>query len=91
VALSFLYRLARRALELVRVHRMEAIAKDVEILILRHHTRHRDWRQKVLAPNANCRSIVRLVLTSGRSQQVDAGLDREGCGCRESHPPSSPG
>ena len=36
VALSFLYRLARRALELVRVHRMEAIAKDVEILILRH-------------------------------------------------------
>jgi len=36
VALSFLYRLACRALELVRVHRMEAIAKDVEILILRH-------------------------------------------------------
>ncbi|MGO9148162.1 MAG: integrase core domain-containing protein [Acidimicrobiales bacterium] len=36
MALSFLYRLARRALELVRVHRMEAIVKDVEILILRH-------------------------------------------------------
>ena len=36
MALSLLYRLARRALELVRVHRMEAIAKGVEILILRH-------------------------------------------------------
>ena len=36
MALSFLYRLARRALELVRVHRMEAIAKDVEIVVLRH-------------------------------------------------------
>ena len=36
MALSFLYRLARRALELVRVHRMEDIAKDVEILVLRH-------------------------------------------------------
>jgi transposase InsO family protein len=35
-ALSFLYRLACRALELVRVHRMKAFAKDVEILVLRH-------------------------------------------------------
>jgi hypothetical protein len=36
VALSFLYRLACRALELVRVRRMKAFAKDVEILVLRH-------------------------------------------------------
>jgi len=36
VALSFLYRLACRALELVRVHRMKVFAKDVEILVLRH-------------------------------------------------------
>jgi len=36
VALSFLYRLACRALELVRVHRMKAFAKDVEIVVLRH-------------------------------------------------------
>ena len=36
MALSFLYRLTRRAFELVRVHRMEVIAKDVEILVLRH-------------------------------------------------------
>ena len=36
MALSFLYRLACRALELVRVHRMKAFAKDVEILVLRH-------------------------------------------------------
>jgi hypothetical protein len=35
-ALSFLYRLACRALELVRVHRMKAFAKDVEIVVLRH-------------------------------------------------------
>ena len=36
MARSFLYRLARRAFELVRVHRMEAVAKDMEILVLRH-------------------------------------------------------
>ena len=36
MALSFLYHLARRAFELVRVHRMEALAKDMEILVLRH-------------------------------------------------------
>jgi len=36
VALSFLYRLARRVFELIRVHRMDAVAKDVEILVLRH-------------------------------------------------------
>jgi len=36
MALSFLYRLARRAFELVRVHRMEALANDMEILVLRH-------------------------------------------------------
>jgi transposase InsO family protein len=36
VALSFLYRLARRALQFVRVHRMDGLAKDAEILVLRH-------------------------------------------------------
>ena len=36
VVLSFLYCLARRALALVRVHRMDALAKDAEILVLRH-------------------------------------------------------
>jgi hypothetical protein len=35
VALSFLYRLVRRAVELVRVHRMDDVAKDAEILVLR--------------------------------------------------------
>jgi len=29
--------------------------------------RHRDWHQQVLAPNANCGSIVRFALASGRS------------------------
>ena len=36
MALSFLYRLACRLLEVVRVHRMDAVKKDVEILVLRH-------------------------------------------------------
>jgi hypothetical protein len=36
VALSFLYRHIRRVIQLVRVHRMDAAAKDAEILVLRH-------------------------------------------------------
>ncbi len=36
MALSFLYRLVRRAVEAMRVHRMDAVAKDAEILVLRH-------------------------------------------------------
>jgi hypothetical protein len=35
VALSFFYRLVRRVVEFVRVHRMRDIAKDAEILVLR--------------------------------------------------------
>ncbi len=35
MALSFLYRLVRRVVEFVRVHRMDAVAKDAEILVLR--------------------------------------------------------
>jgi hypothetical protein len=33
VALSFLYRLARRALQLLRLHRLNAFSKDAEILV----------------------------------------------------------
>ena len=36
MALSFLYRLVRRVAELLRIHRMDAAAKDAEILVLRH-------------------------------------------------------
>lgn len=36
MALSFLYRFVRRAIEVVGVHRMDAAAKDAEILVLRH-------------------------------------------------------
>ena len=36
VALSFLYRLARHVLQVLRVHRMDAVLKDAEILVLRH-------------------------------------------------------
>jgi transposase InsO family protein len=36
VALSFLYRLVRRVVDFVLVHRMDDLAKDAEILLLRH-------------------------------------------------------
>ena len=36
MALSFLYRLPRRVLEVVRVHWSDTAAKDAEILVLRH-------------------------------------------------------
>ena len=36
MALSFLYRLVRRVVDLVRIHWMDAAAKDAEILVLRH-------------------------------------------------------
>jgi putative transposase len=36
VALSFLYRFVRRVAEGIRVHQMDAVAKDAEILVLRH-------------------------------------------------------
>ena len=36
MALSFLYRLVHRVLEAIRIHRMDAVAKDAEILVLRH-------------------------------------------------------
>jgi transposase InsO family protein len=36
VALTFLYRLVRRVAEAIRIHRMDAVTKDAEILVLRH-------------------------------------------------------
>ena len=36
MALSFLYRLIRRVVEMLGIHRMDAVAKDAEILVLRH-------------------------------------------------------
>ena len=36
MALSFLYRLIQRVAELARMHRMDDVAKDAEILVLRH-------------------------------------------------------
>ncbi len=36
MALSFLYRFVRRVVELAGVHQMDAVAKDAEILVLRH-------------------------------------------------------
>ena len=36
MALSFLYRLVCRVVEAIRIHRMDGVAKDAEILVLRH-------------------------------------------------------
>ena len=36
MALSFLRRLVRRVVELVLIHRMDVVAKDAEIIVLRH-------------------------------------------------------
>ena len=36
MALSFLYRLVQRVVELARIHRMDAVAQEAEILVLRH-------------------------------------------------------
>jgi hypothetical protein len=36
VALSFVYRLVRRVVELIQIHRIDAVAKDAEILVLRY-------------------------------------------------------
>ena len=36
MALSFLYRLVGRVVEILSVHRMDTVAKDAEILVLRH-------------------------------------------------------
>ena len=35
MALSFLYRLVRSVIEFIRIHSMDEIAKDAEILVLR--------------------------------------------------------
>jgi hypothetical protein len=35
MALSFIYGVVRRVIEVFRVHRMDAVAKDAEILVLR--------------------------------------------------------
>jgi hypothetical protein len=36
VALSFLYRLVRRVFEAIRIHPMDAAAKNTDILVPRH-------------------------------------------------------
>ena len=36
MALSLLFRLVRRTIELLRVHRLSRIEKDVKIIVLRH-------------------------------------------------------
>jgi putative transposase len=63
VVLSFLYRLAHRALGFVRVHRMDDIAKDAEILVLRHQLAV--LRRQVARPRFNLSDRAVIALLSG--------------------------
>ena len=60
MVLSFFYRLAYRALGFVRVHRMDAVAKDAEILVLRHQLAV--LRRQVARPRFNWsdRAVIAL-------------------------------
>lgn len=49
MALSFLYRFLRRAIEIVRIDRLDAMPKDAEILVLRHQLACSSVKQPVLA------------------------------------------
>jgi hypothetical protein len=64
VALSFLYRLVRRVLGLLCVHRVDAAAKEVEILVLRHQL-------AVLPSSTGCRSAcgIRLQRVGQRAER----------------------
>ena len=62
MVLSFLYCMAHRALGFVRVHRMDDVAKDAEILVLRHQLAV--LRRQVARPRFNWSDRAVIVLFS---------------------------
>ncbi len=61
MALSFLYRLVCRVFGALRVHRMDAVAKDAEILVLRHQLAV--LRRQVKRPRFTCsdRALIAIL------------------------------
>jgi transposase len=63
MALSFLYRLVRRVFEAVRVYRLDAAAKDAEILVLRHQLSV--LRRQVVRPRFSWSDRAFIALLAG--------------------------
>jgi putative transposase len=77
VALSFLHGFVHRVIDLFRVHRMDAVAKDAEILVLRHQLAV--LRRQVSKPTA---APPATAIYAGRAASVPTGAVRPGTAAR---------